>query len=57
MKKLLLLRGTIGSGSLWEVNSSKNKGIVQIHCGKKSYETRNSYCLDIFDRVDISRLE
>ena len=57
MKKLLLLRGTIGSSSLWGINSSKNKVIVQIHCGKKSYETRNSYCLGTFDRVDISRLE
>ena len=43
--------------SLWEMNSSKNKGIVQIHCGKKSYETRNSYCLGTLDRVAISRLE
>lgn len=31
------------STGLWEINSSKNKGIVQIHCGKKSYETKNSY--------------
>lgn len=43
--------------SLWDMNSSKNKGIVQIHCGKKSYETRNSYCLGTLDRVVISRVE
>ena len=43
--------------SLWEMNSSKNKGIVQIHCGKKSYETRNSYCLGTLDRVVISRVK
>lgn len=42
---------------LWEMNSSKNKGIVQIHCGKKSYETRNSYCLGTLDRVVISRVK
>lgn len=43
--------------SLWDMNSSKNKGIVQIHCGKKSYETRNSYCLGTLDRVVISRVK
>ena len=42
---------------LWEMSSSKNKGIVQIHCGKKSYETKNSYCLGTLDRVVISRVK
>ena len=39
---------------IWETNTARNKGIIQLHYGKKSLCGKSSYCLSTLDSVVIS---